>query len=245
MPLLKLIARLLDYPTAELVAHQTDIRTLVKDSKVLSSPVREALLRFVQQRFSQDLLDWQSDYDGLFERGRAVSLHLFEHVHGESRDRGQAMVDLLNHYREASLELDARELPDYLPLYLEFVATQGEQAQGWLQDVAHILSLLAARLQERDSGYAALIEVLLELSGVDYDLAPIREEVRQEERDDTPEAIDRIWEEEAVTFNGSDVGSACESSRMKPSPAQQREDEILTIIDAGSPQNGVSRSAGI
>lgn len=235
MQVLRLISRLLDYPTEALKRHQDDIYTLLASEPALTRAARHRLQAFLGQRLSQDLLDWQSDYDGLFERGRAVSLHLFEHVHGESRDRGQAMVNLLNQYRQAGLELDARELPDYLPLYLEFAATQGESARGWLEYVAHILTLLAARLQERDAGYAGLVEVLLELSGVDYDLAPIVEEVRREERDDTPEAIDRIWEEEAVTFNGSEMASACDSGRFKPAPAQRREDEVLTIIDAGAP----------
>lgn len=243
MTLLKLLSRLLDYPTEDLSRHSSEIRAMVSMASELSPLGRSHLQTFLEKRLAQDLLDWQSDYDGLFERGRAVSLHLFEHVHGESRDRGQAMVDLMNHYHAAGLDLGVRELPDYLPLYLEFVTTQGEAATGWLADIAHILSILAARLKERDPEYAGLVEVLLELSGVDYDLSPIMEEVRREERDDTPEALDRIWEEEAVTFNGSDVGSACESSRLKPTAAQRRDDEVLTIVDAAASVRNEPRAA--
>ncbi len=100
----------------------------------------------------------QARYDGLFERGRSVSLLLFEHVHGESRDRGQAMVDLLDRYTQAGLEIDVTELPDYLPLYLEYLSPlpDAESARAGLAEVAHILALLALRLEERGSGYAAV-----------------------------------------------------------------------------------------
>ena len=81
----------------------------------------------------------------MFERGRALGLWLFEHVHGESRDRGQAMVDLIEQYKQAGLQLNLNELPDYIPLFLEFLATQGsENAREWLSEVEHILAYLCA-----------------------------------------------------------------------------------------------------
>ncbi|WP_268594516.1 nitrate reductase molybdenum cofactor assembly chaperone, partial [Escherichia coli] len=96
-----------------------------------------------------------------FDRGRATSLLLFEHVHGESRDRGQAMVDLMAQYRAAGLEIDSRELPDFLPLYLEYLASRSAaQAREGLQDIAPILALLGARLQQRESPYAVLFDLL-------------------------------------------------------------------------------------
>ena len=250
MQCLRIISRLLDYPTTDLAEYADELRALLADDKDLSEGSRTALAVFLNQRLNQDLLEWQSDYDGLFERGRSVSLHLFEHVHGESRDRGQAMVDLLAQYREAGLELDVRELPDYLPLYLEFVATQGDQATGWLQDIAHVLALLTARLQERDSDYALVTQALLDLSGVAVELAPIREEVAKEERDDTPEALDRIWEEEVVSFTGGDmagvtgapgagIADACSSGRYKPTPAQRQDDVMpVKIFDSSSANLG-------
>lgn len=67
-----------------------------------------------------DPLDARAQYSELFDRGRATSLLLFEHVHGESRDRGRAMVDLLAQYEQHGLQLNSRELPDHLPLYLEY-----------------------------------------------------------------------------------------------------------------------------
>ncbi len=108
--------------------------------------------------------------------GGATSLLLFEHVHGESRDRGQAMVDLLNQYEQHGLVLDSRELPDHLPLYLEYLAQLPEsEAIGGLQDIAPILALLCARLQQRESRYAVLFEQLLKLANSAVDEAKVAE----------------------------------------------------------------------
>ena len=147
------------------------------------------------------MLDAQSRYSELFDRGRATSLLLFEHVHGESRDRGQAMVDLMAQYERHGLQLDSRELPDHLPLYLEYLAQLPEaEARGGLQDIAPILGLLSARLQQRESGYAALFELLLKLANAQVDSRKVAEKIADEARDDTPQALDAVWEEEQVKF---------------------------------------------
>ncbi|OZG72336.1 nitrate reductase molybdenum cofactor assembly chaperone [Hahella sp. CCB-MM4] len=227
MKALRLIATLLDYPTQEVHGNLDLIENLVREDSSIPLLARESLTLFIHQAREKDLLDWQSEYDGLFERGRSVSLHLFEHVHGESRDRGQAMVELLRQYRDAGLELSVRELPDYLPVYLEFAATQGNQALGWVMDVAHVLTLLQARLEERESDYTLVMGALLRIADVEVDLAELRKQVAGEERDDTPEALDKIWEEEAVSFTAPDNNS-CPSSRYRPSPAQ-RCDDVSTV----------------
>ena len=130
-----------------------------------------------------------------------MSLLLFEHIHGESRDRGQAMVDLIETYRRNGFELDARELPDYLPLLLEYLAQRpAAEARDWLAHVSHIVGLLAARATERDSAYALLFELLVEYATGKLDLANLRLRASQEARDDTAEVMDQLWEEEAVRF---------------------------------------------
>ncbi|MFC6669246.1 nitrate reductase molybdenum cofactor assembly chaperone [Marinobacterium aestuariivivens] len=146
-------------------------------------------------------MDAQENYVGLFDRGRSLSLLLFEHVHGESRDRGQAMVDLMAVYEKNGFVLDSRELPDYLPLFLEYLSKRPQQeAEQWLGEVCHILSLLEVRLSERGSDYAVLFETLLGIAGVSVEREALREKVAAEARDDTPEALDRVWEEEMVRF---------------------------------------------
>lgn len=214
MDLLRAIARLLDYPTEELMGAKDELVVAVLDDKRLVTDGKQALLRFIEVQCGSPLMDLQEDYVETFDRGRALSLLLFEHVHGESRDRGQAMVDLMSQYRAAGLEIDARELPDYLPLFLEFLSTRPwAEIQGWLADIHHILGLLAERLHQRGSRYQALFEALLALAGAAPDRRELAAIVAGEERDDTPEALDKVWEEEMVTFLG-DQGASCGSSGM-------------------------------
>lgn len=231
MSIYRLIAWLLDYPqdnSAELVNAFRDLL----NQQMLPAAQYTALTGFINQYAQTPLLDLQARYEGLFDRGRAVSLHLFEHVHGESRDRGQAMVDLQAQYRAAGLDIGVRELPDYLPLYLEFLSTQGEQnAQLGLQEIAPILALLHCRLEERASPYAFLLDALLHLSGADLDVDGLRSQLAGEARDDTPEALDKVWEEEMVRFS---AGEDCPANSHKPAASQRRDHlEFVSLLNAG------------
>lgn len=234
MQIFKVISALLDYPQEGVYSNGGELITIVENEAALSAECKTAMTDFIKEQTALDLLDWQSDYDALFERGRNLSLLLFEHVHGESRDRGQAMVDLIAQYKEADLALDKNELPDYIPLFLEFLSTQDMAgAKAWLMDVSHILAVLATRLEERDSGYASLFNALLEISQAKVDLAEIREAVSKEEADYTNEAIDKVWEDEAVTFGGNATdGGGCPSSASdgKPTSKQSRQDETAVNI---------------
>lgn len=198
---LMIISRLLEYPDAALWQHQQEVHDALAGSDVLEMEEAQKLCVFLRDLTQQDLLDVQAAYSELFDRGRATSLLLFEHVHGESRDRGQAMVDLMAQYAQHGLELDSRELPDHLPLYLEYLAQlPREEALGGLQDVAPILALLSARLQQRESRYAVLFDVLLKLASTEIDGVKVAEKIADEARDDTPQALDAVWEEEQVKF---------------------------------------------
>ncbi|WP_428820366.1 nitrate reductase molybdenum cofactor assembly chaperone [Microbulbifer sp. MCCC 1A16149] len=242
MKTLQLISSLLDYPDEALFEHLSELTYFIAESSDITPAMRDRLLCFIAHYECCDLLDWQSEYDGLFERGRAVSLHIFEHIYGESRDRGQAMVELLRQYRSAGLELTERELPDYLPTYLEFCATQEESAREWLEDISHVLALLAARLRDKESMYAELIDALVDFTGVEVDREGLAQQVAKEERDDTPEALDNIWEEEAVSFSAAQ-GSACEQSVQRPSATQFKDDKSITWVDAGNQTAGKTGAA--
>ncbi len=114
---------------------------------------------------------------------------------------GRAMVDLMAQYERHGLLLDSHELPDHLPLYLEYLAQlPEEEALGGLRDVAPILGLLSARLQQRESRYAVLFELLLKLANTQVDSQKVAEKIADEARDDTPQALDAVWEEEQVKF---------------------------------------------
>ncbi|PDO90501.1 nitrate reductase molybdenum cofactor assembly chaperone [Kosakonia pseudosacchari] len=198
---LVVISRLLEYPDAALWQHQQEVFDALASGENLTKADVQQVGVFLRDLTSQDLLDAQANYSELFDRGRATSLLLFEHVHGESRDRGQAMVDLLAQYERHGLQLDSRELPDHLPLYLEYLAQLPlAEAIGGLQDIAPILALLKARLAQRESHYATLFDALLSLANTQVDNAQVAEKIAGEARDDTPQALDAVWEEEQVKF---------------------------------------------
>lgn len=232
MPLLQLLSRLMDYPEVALGEHRTEVVAMIEGSE-LSLSQQRALLEFVERHAGLDLLEWQAEYDGLFERGRSLGLWLFEHVHGESRDRGQAMVELNAKYKEAGLQLDKHELPDYIPLFLEFLSTQGEaNAKLWLSEVVSVLALLQCRLERRGSKYSVLFDILVKFSGAKIDMKQLRDQVSGEKRDDTKKSIDKEWEEEEVTFGAASLDSSCEQSTRKPSSGQQRDLDVpLNWVD--------------
>jgi len=216
---LKLLGVLLDYPQDELWQHGDELLAAAEDTD-LPAPRRKDLARFVRELLATDPLDAQDRWLSTFDRGRAMSLLLFEHIHGESRDRGQAMVDLIDAYRKNGFELTARELPDYLPLLLEYLSQRpSEEARDWMHHVSHIVGLLAARAGERDSPYAVLFEVLVEYGKGKLDLGVLRQRARQEARDDTPEVMDQLWEDEVIRFGAEAPTDDCDPPNRKPAQA--------------------------
>jgi len=199
----KALAALLGYPTGELLQALPEIDSVIDRERGLRARDRSALRKLLGELSASDLLDAQERYVALFDRGRATSLHLFEHVHGESRDRGQAMVDLKAMYARAGLELTANELPDYLPVLLEFLSLQPDEAtREVLADCAHILRKVGEALVSRDSAYAAVFAALLSLAGqrgLDSDPQPPTEREK---------SLDDEWFEDPVIF-GPAAGSGC------------------------------------
>lgn len=211
---LRVLARLLDYPTPELQQASGELIEIIDVEPRLSMMLRARLSDWCRRLAGAELLDLQAEYVGLFDKGRSTSLLLFEHVHGESRERGQAMVDLMAEYHAAGFELDARELPDYLPLFLEYLSTRNDGEIGrWLGEIRHILALLTARLEERGADQALVPHALLALIGAEADIDAHRPVVAVETPDHTPEALDAVWEEEAVRFSAdSDQDCAMQSA---------------------------------
>lgn len=213
---LRALSRLLCYPAPELQEQVDALRKALWKSGMLSSGVLWSLQELLRDIEKEDLLTLQENYVLLFDRTRALSLHLFEHVHGESRDRGQAMVDLNARYNEEGMELASAELPDYLPLFLEFLSVlPPEKAEDMLRQPLHVIAVLEKRLIERASPYAAVFTALNELAAA----RPDAEEVGvllQEQQDDPHdlEELDRIWEEEAVTFGPGAASREADCPRM-------------------------------
>jgi nitrate reductase delta subunit len=163
---LRVLARLLGYPDAELRSHLSEMRAALHTERAIT-PARLAELDLLMETVARaDPLDTEAVYVQLFDQGRATSLHLFEHVHGDSRERGPALIDLAQTYDKAGLCLAPGELPDYLPVVLEFVSTQPpREARAFLAAMAHILNAIFNALQQRRRAYASVIGALLELAG--------------------------------------------------------------------------------
>jgi nitrate reductase delta subunit len=204
---LRTLARLLGYPSAELGAHVPDLRAALDAEAALPPAARRALDPLLDRLAGAAVLEAQTDYSELFDRSRALSLHLFEHVHGESRERGQAMIDLARHYAEHGLLLSSRELPDYLPIFVEFASClPPDGARTLLAEPAHVLAALEQRLRARGSDYAAVFGALVALAGARPDRAALDALQRAAPSDD-PARIDEEWEERAVSFAGAhDMG---------------------------------------
>lgn len=201
---LRVLSRLMAYPEQALLDAMPAMIEVLRDEGWIAGPLRQRLESFMRALAARPVTEAQEEYVALFDRGRSLSLHLFEHVHGESRNRGQAMVDLLEVYRAGGLELDARELPDYLPLMLEYLSTRPrEEADDLLGDAMAVIVLLGARLAERKSGYALLFEAIEAAVGTPAGSEALKRRAATEGPDETIEKMDQIWQEEQVTFMNS------------------------------------------
>jgi nitrate reductase delta subunit len=201
---LKALSLLLTYPGDDLRAALPEISRAVRAEKLISEPQLSKLLSFIAELEGKDLYDLQERYVLLFDRTRTLSLHLFEHVHGESRERGQAMVDLQQLYERHGLAIDAKELPDYLPLFLEFLATLPlAEARGHLDEILHIVGAIKERLRKRRSAYVAVFRAIEIVARGKAEAADIAEVLSAPDEDpEDLETLDRIWEEAPVTFGG-------------------------------------------
>ena len=214
---LKIISLLLSYPTVELLAAAPAMHVVVEADLPTGRREKAWLRALIDDLAATDLYDAEERYVLLFDRTRTLSLHLFEHVHGESRDRGQAMVDLAQMYDRQGFEIDARELPDYLPLFLEYLSTQPPvEVHELLAQTLHIVVALRERLQKRGSIYANAFLALEALANNKADAAVVAELLEQPEDDPNDlEALDAIWHEEAVAFGGGAGEAACGPDRLR------------------------------
>lgn len=192
MLVFRAFSALLSYPSAEMREALPEIAEVIKQTSLVSPRELRDLLELITELGKNDLLAAEERYVDLFDRGRSLSLHLFEHLHGESRDRGEAMVELKQLYERAGFELSSRELPDYLPVVLEYLSCRDiAEARAMLSDCAHILTTIGRSLIARGSCYAAVLQALLVIAGespIDATkVPPIKERI---------EALDREWAEE-------------------------------------------------
>ena len=211
---LKSLSLILSYPTRELQAAMPEITAVLMSDRRLTTACRRGLAPLVDRLAEVDIYELEEAYTALFDRSRTLSLNLFEHVHGESRDRGGAMVSLVETYRAAGYEPATSELPDHLPVLLEFLSTRPPgEAQEMLADAAHILEAIETRLARKDNLYAGAFAAIVQLSGARADRAALAELLDEPETDpDDLEALDEVWEESEVRF-GPDPNGGCPQVR--------------------------------
>lgn len=209
MKTFKVLGVLLSYPKTEWVSHLDEFGPLLVEDHLLSRKQLKAVLAFIEELKSTDIFTLQEEYCSTFDRGRSHCLHLFEHIHGESRDRGQAMVNLSEAYEQNGFFIDQAELPDYIPLFLEFLSfCPRDEAVGLLGEPIDIIATIGTRLKKRDSSYAVLFDALVALSRVKPSKEKIQEVLAQEPEDNSLEAMDKAWEE-AAAFAGQPDQTAC------------------------------------
>jgi nitrate reductase delta subunit len=227
---LRALARLLAYPDAAQREHLPALREALHGERALSSDRLAELDALIALLQGGDALAVEAGYVELFDRGRTTSLHLFEHVHGDSRDRGPAMIDLHQTYEKAGLYLGADELPDYLPVVLEFVSTQPRaEARAFLGEMAHILNALCTALNARRSRYAAVLAAVLELAGERVQPVKLAPE----------EAIDDTWAEPPAFDGCSTKGQSAPGAPGARSGAQPVNIDGLARR-SGKPNNAVT-----
>ncbi|MHA6323813.1 nitrate reductase molybdenum cofactor assembly chaperone [Roseivivax sp. CAU 1753] len=211
---LKALSLILSYPTRELQHAMPEIGGVLASDTRMTSAVRRGLRPLVEELASRDIYELEERFVLLFDRSRTLSLNLFEHVHGESRDRGGAMVSLIETYRAGGFDPATPELPDHLPVLLEFLSTRPfAESQEILADAAHIFDALATRLARRDSPYGAVFAGLLQLAGAKADDASVSAMLAEPDDDPTDlEALDEVWEESEVLF-GPDPNAGCPQVR--------------------------------
>ncbi|HET8694150.1 MAG TPA: nitrate reductase molybdenum cofactor assembly chaperone, partial [Aquabacterium sp.] len=209
---LRALAHLLGYPNAALRDTLPDLqKVLISEAAVDESRLR-GLSKLIGSLIDQDVFETEQAYVELFDKGRSTSLHLFEHVHGDSRDRGPAMIDLVKTYEQAGLMLDPTkvggELPDYLPVVLEFVSTlKAEQMRDFIGEIAHILNAVHTALIKRRSLYAHVLAAVLEIGQQKVETVDVPDD----------EDLDAAWAEPEA-FGG--CSSKGQSSPDQPQPIQ-------------------------
>ena len=214
MRTLKILGFLMTYPQDHHKEVLEECAQFLRSEQWLSENAIKGIEEFLQERKTRDLLDLQEDYVDLFDRTPSLSLHLFEHIHGDSRDRGQALVDLLKVYEDAGLFMTSEETPDYLPLFAEYVSIlPHKEASETIGSIVNILSALSERLKKRGSVYAHVLNALIDTASRQPDLKAVEDSLKKASGNAlSPAEIDKEWEEQFAFENSAQttgVESGC------------------------------------
>lgn len=209
---LRALARLLSYPDDALREHLGELRQVLRTEAALQPARLSEVEALIDGIAAQSAIDAEADYVQLFDSGRRTSLHLFEHVHGDSRERGPALIDLAQTFEKAGLYLAEGEMPDHLPVVLEYASTQpAREAQAFLAEMAHIFNVIFSALVQRDSRYASALGALIELAGEKAAAVQVPDEA----------PIDETWAEPAA-FDGCSTAGQQRPGQSQPIQIQRK-----------------------
>ncbi|WP_190600117.1 nitrate reductase molybdenum cofactor assembly chaperone [Candidatus Vesicomyidisocius sp. SY067_SCS001] len=214
MKTLKVLAVLLSYPNINVYKNIDELAEVLKQESLLSKKKIKELLSFIEDYKNKDLLELQERFVVTFDRSRIHCLNLFEHIHGESRDRGQAMVDLIDMYAKKNLFIDKKELPDYLPLFLEYLSLcDVQEAITSLGDTVDIIALIGGHLKKNKSPYQIIFSALEELSNIKANQFKVAEAIENSPKEpETLDELDELWQEQEAFSGDSSECSACETN---------------------------------
>ncbi len=214
MKTLKVLAILLSYPDTNVHKNVDGLVEVLKQESLLSRKTLKELLSFIEDYKNKDFLELQERFVATFDRSRAHCLNLFEHIHGESRDRGQAMVDLIDMYAKKNLFINKKELPDYLPLFLEYLSLcDAQEAATSLGDTIDIIALIGGQLKKNKSPYWVIFSALEELSNIKANQFKVAEAIENSPKEpETLDELDELWQEQEAFSGESSECSTCETS---------------------------------
>jgi len=206
MKTFKLLGLLLTYPEGTVYSESNELLQTLRSEALLPEKFIKKVETFLTTQKAQDLIAAQEDYVETFDRGRAHCLHLFEHIHGESRDRGQAMIDLSETYAAKGLYIDNNELPDYLPLFMEYLSRcEFQDATKLLGEAIDVIAVIGAKLKKRKSPYADIFTSIEVLSAIKADAEKVKTALKEAHKDpETLEELDKQWKE-AEAFTGDSL----------------------------------------
>ncbi len=216
---LRVLSHLLAYPQADLLDNMAALKSVIAEEGLLKKKTARKLSDFMDELAKTDLMQAQENYVDLFDRGRAHCLHLFEHVHGESRLRGQAMLDLSERYAAKGLQLGVSELPDYLPVFLEFISiSETEEGQELLTQAAPVIATIGEKLKRKKSGYASVFAAIIDISGARLNKGAIQKAASADLPEiKTLDELDKQWQEPEA------FGAECLSCDPAPLQHAQRD----------------------
>lgn len=237
MKTFKILGLLLSYPKEELITHMDDLMQVLELEKLLPRRNLKKIKDFAEHLKAGDIYDLQEDYVELFDRGRAHCLQLFEHIHGESRDRGMAMVNLAEAYEQKGFYVAKGQLPDYLPLFLEFLSLLPvDEAMDFLGDPINVIATIAVKLKKRKASYAVIFAAIEALSKVKPDQDMIALAKAEPLESLTHDDIDKDWEE-ASAFDNSDINSDdCNTCNAFPGATEEIQN-MTNKLEIGGQKN--------